>query len=117
MIVVSGDTPPLDSVVEVRRVTPRGDRLVDFTDGMALTAFDMDLADIQLLFLIQEDTDTLTDAILFDHAKNAWDMKGFRVTNVGEPMEDNDAVTLAYMQRYVALYGGSGGEGGDIGGK
>lgn len=119
MIVVSGDTPPLDSVVEVRRVTPRGDRLVDFTDGMALTEFDMDLADIQLLFLIQEDTDTLTDAILFDHAKNAWDMKGFRVTNVGEPIEDNDAVTLAYMQRYVAKYGGSGGGssgGGDPGG-
>ncbi len=117
MIVVSGNTPPLDSVVEVRRVTPRGDRLVDFVDGVALTEFDMDLADIQLLFLIQEDTDTLTDAILFDHAKNAWDMKGFRVTNVGEPIEDNDAVTLAYMQRYVAKYGGGGGgSGGDPGG-
>ena len=104
MIVVSGDTPPLDSVVEVRRVTPRGDRLVDFADGMVLTEFDMDLADIQLLFLIQEDTDTLTDATLFDHAKNTWDMKGFRVTNVGEPIKDNDAVTRAYMQRYVAKY-------------
>lgn len=115
MIVVSGNTPPLDGIIEVRRVTPRDKRLVDFVDGTVLREFDLDLADTQLLFLIQEDMDVLIDAMVYDHVKDAWDAKGKRIMNVGDPVEAQDAVTLAFVKKYIQG-GGGGGGGSDPGG-
>lgn len=110
MIIVSGDTPPSGSVVEVKRITPRDQRLVDYVDGTVLREFDLDLSDIQLLYLIQEDMDVLIDTLVFDHVKDAWDARGKRIINLADPIEDQDAVTLAFVKKYINGGGGGGGE-------
>ena len=106
--------------MEVKRKTPLLNRLVDYTDGSILTEKDLDLADTQFLFLIQEAVDELADAMIYDHLKDAWDAGGKRLTNLGEAVEDTDAVTYAMLKRLikeaVGSGGGSGGSGGNGGG-
>ena len=106
MVVVSGNIPQNDAVIEVKRVTPRDQRLVDYVDGTVLREFDLDLSDIQLLYLIQEDMDILIDTMVFDHVKDAWDAKGKRIINLADPIEDQDAVTLAFVKKYIKGGGG-----------
>lgn len=61
MIVAYGGAPAAGDIVEVRRVTPRDHRLVTFSDYRALTAAALNSADIQWLYLFQEDLDYLVD--------------------------------------------------------
>lgn len=74
---------------------------MDYVDGSILTEHDLDLADTQLLFLIQEAVDELADAMIYDHIKDAWDAGGKRITNLGEAIEDTDAVTYAMLKLLI----------------
>ena len=74
---------------------------MDYVDGSILTEHDLDLADTQLLFLIQEAVDELADAMIYDHIKDAWDASGKRITNLGEAIEDTDAVTYGMLKRLI----------------
>ncbi len=51
------------AAVEVRRTTPRTARLIDWEDGSVYSAADHDLADTQMLYMIQEALDSATDAV------------------------------------------------------
>lgn len=49
--------PPNGTVLTIRRETPTTSRLVDWSDGSALTAADLDTADLQNFYAIQEHRD------------------------------------------------------------
>lgn len=49
--------PPNGTVLTIRRETPTTSRLVDWNDGSALTAADLDTADLQNFYAIQEHRD------------------------------------------------------------
>jgi hypothetical protein len=60
------NSPPADGVtVSIKRVTPRGtdERLVVFTDPSKLTADTLNKSDLQLLYIIQEALDDISEGI------------------------------------------------------
>jgi len=56
--------PAPGTVVEVRRITPSEQRLVDFSDGSTLTEENLDLSADQLLFIAQEAVDAVQGALV-----------------------------------------------------
>jgi hypothetical protein len=90
--------------VEVRRVTPATSPLVDFADGSTLVAADLDTANLQHLYLEQELDDYSKQTISIDPATGLLTASGQRITNVGTPVNDADAVTKDYVDsRYGEL--------------
>lgn len=77
----------------IRRYTSATDRVVSFKDASVLKATDLDVSAVQTVHIAEEARDVINDAITGDKEGN-WDAKGHRITNVGAPIEDNDAVTL-----------------------
>lgn len=53
--------PPSGAVVQVRRITPKSEKLIDFTDGSILTADMMDVSNNQLMYCVQELLDNDND--------------------------------------------------------
>ncbi|BAF89577.1 phage tail fiber protein [Azorhizobium caulinodans ORS 571] len=87
--------PAPGAVVEIRRVTPRENRMVDFVDGSVLTESDLDLANIQTFYIVQEAIDIAggTLELLSDGSYGAG---GRRIKNVGTAIEPRDAITKEY---------------------
>lgn len=86
--------------VEVRRVTPLSTRLVDYTDGSTLVAADLDTSSLQSLYNEQELKDALENlqALLsIDPVTNLTTLNGGRITNVGNPVSNQDAATKIYV--------------------
>lgn len=86
--------------VEVRRVTPLAARLVDYTDGSTLVAADLDTSSLQSLYNEQELKDTLENlqALLsIDPITNLTTLAGGRITNVGNPVNNQDAATKSFV--------------------
>lgn len=98
-------TPPTGTEeVKIYRETP-SDRLVEWQDGSRLVSRDMTIFELQILHLTQEAEDRIKDVCLSaDPTEQAWDMKGYRLTNVGDPEADTDAVTVRYMTQTVGSY-------------
>lgn len=92
------DPPPADqSIVTISRQTSR-EALVDFTDGSVLVESDLDLANLQLLHVVQEayDLSGVTLALREDGSLTA---SGRRITGVGAPVQPSDVVTLEYAEQ------------------
>lgn len=85
--------PQVGEVLIIRRYTSATDRVVSFKDASVLKATDLDVSAVQTVHIAEEARDVINDAITGDKEGN-WDAKGHRITNVGAPIEDNDAVTL-----------------------
>lgn len=85
--------PQVGEVLTIRRYTSATDRVVSFKDASVLKATDLDVSAVQTVHIAEEARDVINDAITGDKEGN-WDAKGHRITNVGAPIEDNDAVTL-----------------------
>jgi len=96
--------PTAGQRVEVRRVTPVGNVLVDFADGSTLVAADLDAANLQHLYLEQELDDYSKQTISIDPATGLLTASGQRITNVANPVDVQDAATKAYVDG-VALAG------------
>ncbi len=88
--------------VEVRRVTPVNNPLVDFTDGSTLVAADLDTNALQQTYINQEQDDQFQDAV-FINAQGLLDAGGQRITNVGDPTAAQDAATKNYTDTRDAL--------------
>jgi hypothetical protein len=86
--------------VEVRRVTPVNAPLVDFTDGSTLVAADLDTNALQQTYINQEQDDQFADAV-FINAQGLLDAGAKRITNVGNPVNAQDAVTKTYVDNFV----------------
>ena len=93
---------PADSyeTIEVRRVTSTTDRLVDFTDGSILRAYDLNVAQIQTMHVAEEARDLTSDTIGVNNDGHL-DARGRRIVNVADGIAPGDAVTIGQMDRWT----------------
>lgn len=84
--------PATGEAVIIRRYTSATDRVVSFKDASVLKANDLDVSSVQTIHIAEEARDVINDALLKDKQGN-WDAKDKRITNVGAPVADNDAMT------------------------
>lgn len=84
--------PATGEEVTIRRYTSATDRVVSFKDASVLKANDLDVSSVQTIHIAEEARDVINDALLKDKQGN-WDANGKRITNVGTPVADSDAVT------------------------
>lgn len=87
--------PASGESLTIRRHTSATERVVTFKDASILKATDLDTSQMQAFHIAEEGRDAINDAIIGDKEGN-WDAKGHRITNVGTPIKDNDAVNLKY---------------------
>lgn len=87
------------SVIELRRVTSTTDRLVDFTDGSILRAYDLNVAQIQTMHVAEEARDLTADTIGVNNDGHL-DARGRRIVNVADGIEPGDAITLGQVTRW-----------------
>jgi Phage T7 tail fibre protein len=87
--------PAAGSVVEVRRTTPREERLVTFSDGSTLVETDLNTSTLQSFFLAQEafDQGAASMGVTEDGQFTALRR---RITNLADPVNSQDAVTKAW---------------------
>lgn len=84
--------PASGTEIIIRRYTSATDRIVSFKDASVLKAKDLDVSTIQTIHIAEEGRDVINDALIVDKEGN-WDAKNKRITNVGAPVADSDAVT------------------------
>lgn len=90
--------PPQEGeVLTIRRYTSATDRVVSFKDASVLKATDLDVSSVQTIHIAEEARYIINDALIKDKAGN-WDAKGNRIVNVGDPIGDNDAVSLKFYK-------------------
>lgn len=92
--------PQVGEVLTIRRYTSATDRMVSFKDASVLKATDLDVSAVQTIHIAEEARDAINDAIIGDKEGN-WDARGHRITNVGTPINDSDAVTLKHYKEDV----------------
>lgn len=92
--------PASGTEIIIRRYTSATDRIVSFNDASVLKAKDLDVSAVQTIHIAEEGRDAINDAIIGDKEGN-WDARGHRITNVGAPIKDNDAVNLNYYKKDV----------------
>lgn len=92
--------PAIGAVIEVRRLTPRQTRLVDFVDGSILGERDLDVSALQLLFIAQEVIDELGRSLNFD-SQGRFDANGRAIVNVKDPVNDQDAVSKGWTTQHI----------------
>lgn len=92
--------PASGESLTIRRHTSATERVVTFKDASILKATDLDTSQMQAFHIAEEGRDAINDAIIGDKEGN-WDAKGHRITNVGAPIKDNDAVNLTYYKKDV----------------
>lgn len=85
--------PASGTEIIIRRYTSSTDRIVSFKDASVLKAKDLDVSTIQTIHIAEEGRDIINDALIVNKEGN-WDAKGKRIINVGDPIDDNDAITL-----------------------
>ena len=89
--------PANGSAIEIRRRTSQSSRLVDYAAGSVLTENDLDTDSNQAFFMGQEAIDDAGDVIKLDYANFQWDVQSKRLTNVADPVNNNDAVNKAFI--------------------
>lgn len=89
--------PASGTEIIIRRYTSATDRIVSFKDASVLKAKDLDASAIQTIHIAEEGRDIINDALIVDKEGN-WDAKGHRIVNVGDPIDDNDAITLKFYK-------------------
>ena len=89
--------PASGTEIIIRRYTSATDRIVSFKDASVLKAKDLDVSTIQTIHIAEEGRDIINDALIVDKEGN-WDARGKRIINVGDPIDDNDAITLKFYK-------------------
>ena len=85
--------------IEVRRYTSATERLVDFTDGSILRAYDLNISQVQTLHVAEEARDLTADTIGVNN-DGYLDARGRKIVNVADATEAGDAVSFGQMQRF-----------------
>lgn len=83
--------------IEIRRYTSATERLVDFTDGSILRAYDLNIAQIQTMHVAEEARDLTADTIGVNNEGHL-DARGRRIINLGNAVNDRDAVPLGQLK-------------------
>lgn len=84
--------PASGESLTIRRYTSATERVVTFKDASILKATDLDTSQVQAFHIAEEGRDILEDSLSVNREGN-WDAKGKRITNVGTPEADSDAMT------------------------
>lgn len=87
-----------DSLLKIYRETTT-ETIVSWNDASVLRAKDMSIQEVQLLHLAEETADKVFDSGMSTAPTNTnvWDGQYKRITNLLDPQEDGDAVTLRYI--------------------
>lgn len=86
--------------IEIRRFTSATERLVDFTDGSILRAYDLNVANVQGLHIAEEARDLTADTIAVNNDGDL-DARGRRIVNLADATEPDHAVTLRQEQEWA----------------
>lgn len=101
-VITAPSAPASGLIVEVRRQTPLNRRVVSFSDHSILKATDLNLADTQWLYILQELYDKAGEVLAYDRHLNAFSASGKRITSIGDAVDPTDAVNLRSMQLTIA---------------
>ena len=85
------------TTIELRRETSTTDRLVDFTDGSILRAYDLNVAQIQTMHVAEEARDLTADTIGVNNDGHL-DARGRRIVNLANAIDDRDAVPFGQLK-------------------
>lgn len=92
--------PASGEVLTIRRYTSATYRVVSFKDASVLKATDLDVSSVQTIHIAEEARDIINDALIVDKQGN-WDAKFRKITNVNDPENDQDAMTLGYYNKDI----------------
>ena len=96
-MIMFDSAPAKDSIVHIYRNTPTT-RLVSWADASILKAKDMTISEVQQLHILEEASDwSKTNSIVLDEESGAWQGRKFRVSNIADPKDAQDAVTKNYI--------------------
>lgn len=85
------------TLLTIYRETPT-DQQVRFVDASILKAYDLNTQGIQLLHIAEENTDTIrTNGLMYDDTTGTWHGMNRRLSNLADPVNAHDAVTLRYL--------------------
>lgn len=89
---------PANSLLKIYRETTT-ETIVSWNDASVLRAKDMSIQEVQLLHLAEETADKVFDSGMSTSPTNpnVWDGQYKRITDLLDPQEDGDAVTLRYV--------------------
>ena len=95
--VVFNTAPTSGSVIRIYRETST-DRLVVWADASVLKASDMTIQQVQQLHILEEANDwTKSSSIVLNDEGTAWQGRNYRLTNISDPVDEQDAVTKRYI--------------------
>lgn len=86
-------------LIELRRFTSATERLVDFSDGSILRAYDLNVSQIQTLHVAEEARDLTADTIGVNNEGHL-DARGRRIVNLADPVNELDAVNLKTIKEW-----------------
>lgn len=89
------------TLIEIRRLTSATERLVAFADGSVLRSYDLNTSQIQSLHIAEEARDLTADTIAINNDGNL-DARARRIVNLGDAVDDGDAVTLRQEKQWAA---------------
>lgn len=96
-MIMFDSAPAKDSIVHSYRNTPTT-RLVSWADASILKAKDMTISEVQQLHILEEASDwSKTNSIVLDEESGVWQGRKFRVSNIADPKDAQDAVTKNYI--------------------
>lgn len=87
-------------LIEIRRVTSATERLVDFSDGSILRAYDLNTSQVQSLHIAEEARDLTADTIGVNNSGDL-DARGRKIVNVADGVLDGDAVNLRQQKAWA----------------
>lgn len=88
--------------VRVKRVSDSTTDLVDFVNGSVLSETELDRAYQHNRYLNEELADLNAQSLQKEVAGTAWDAKGFRISNVANPVNVQDASTKDYVDSQIS---------------
>lgn len=98
------EAPAVGIQIKIYRKTP-SDALVNWADSSVLLSTDMDLSQLQQLHLIEEASDTLSLGTMYlDNKTGAYSASTYRLENVANPINQQDAVTKNYLENVQGGY-------------
>jgi hypothetical protein len=89
--------PAASSTIKFTRSSNRTGRLVDYQDGSTLTEATLDQDGNQSFFMAQEAIDVTENTLNISQSTDQWDAINKRITNVADPVNDNDAVNKGFI--------------------
>lgn len=96
ILTTAGDTTDVINIYRQTSTEP----IVSFVDATILKADDLNLYQTQLLHLSEELSDSLllNGGITTNSSTEQWDANNLRITNVANPIDDNDVVTYKALK-------------------